>query len=111
MSQPSPAEQKILKSVLEPLLKDFEYWFSLSRNLLESERISFLSEEAQADLLERVKQSQQQVATAQLLFQATEGKTGIEMAVIVPWHHLATDCWQISHRWRSLKSGMIPPLS
>lgn len=109
MSQPSPAEQKLLKSVLEPLLKDFEYWFSLSCDLLESERISFLSEEAQADLLERVKHNQQQVATAQLLFQATDGKTGIDMAVIAPWHHLASDCWQIAHRWRSLKNDGLPP--
>lgn len=108
MSQPSSAEQKILKSVLEPLLKDFEYWFSLSRNLLESEKISFLLEEEQADLLEQVKANQQQVAAAQLLFQATDGKTGIDMAVIVPWHHLASDCWQISRRWRSLKEDTLP---
>ena len=110
MSEPSPVEQKLLKSVLEPLLTDFQDWFSLSHDLLESERISFLSQQAQADLLARVKQSQQQVATALILFQATAGKTGVDGAVVFAWHQLVADCWQVSHRWRSLKNKAQPPI-
>ena len=110
MSLPSPSEQKLLKSVLEPLLKDFQYWFSLSHDLLESERISFLSQQAQADLLARVQQSQQQVATALILFQVTEGKTGVDGAVVFAWHQLVAHCWQVSRRWRSLKNEKQPPI-
>ncbi|HEY9668852.1 MAG TPA: DUF2605 family protein, partial [Coleofasciculaceae cyanobacterium] len=39
MSQSQPSEQELLKSVLQPLLEDFQYWFSRSRSLLETEDI------------------------------------------------------------------------
>ena len=104
MSQLPPSEKQLLKTFLEPLLEDFRYWFSRSRNLLESERITFLSEAEQADLLERIIHSQQQVSTAQMLFQATEGRAGIDMAVVMPWHQLVAECWQVSRYWRSLKT-------
>ncbi|MFM7908402.1 MAG: DUF2605 domain-containing protein, partial [Microcystis sp.] len=71
-----PAENELLKTILEPLLEDFTYWFSRSRLLLESERLSFLSLEEQNDLLARVKNAQQEVATAHLLFKTTGGQVG-----------------------------------
>jgi hypothetical protein len=104
MLQPQPSEQELLKTVLQPLLEDFQYWFSRSRSLLETERITFLSEEQQSDLLERVRQSQREVTTAQMLFQATNGQVGIETASLVPWHRLVSECWQVGMRWRSLAS-------
>ena len=105
MSQPLPSEQQLLKTLLEPLLEDFQYWFSRSRDLLESEKIAFLSDAEQADLLQRVRYGQQEVSTAQLLFRATDGKAGIDMAVLVPWHQLVAECWQVSRRWRSRDRG------
>ncbi len=101
MHQSQPSEQELLKSVLQPLLEDFQYWFSRSRTLLETEDISFLSEEEQSELLARVKKAQQEVSTAQMLFHATEGKVGIETATLVPWHKLVSECWKVGMRWRS----------
>jgi hypothetical protein len=85
--QPSqPTEKEILKNVLEPLLDDFQYWFSRSRSLLESERISFLSVEEQEQLLSRIRESQEQVKTASMLFKVTDGEAGIDPKLLLPWH-------------------------
>ncbi|MEQ8381085.1 MAG: DUF2605 domain-containing protein [Coleofasciculus sp. A1-SPW-01] len=105
MPQSQPHEQDLLKSILQPLLDDFQYWFSRSHSLLESEEISFLSRQQQRDLLERVKIAQREVNAAVTLFQATDGQVGIEPATLVPWHRLVNECWQVGMRWRSLKSG------
>lgn len=105
MSNSYPTEKDLLKTILEPLLEDFQYWFSRARTLLESEKISFLSDDEQAKLLERVKKSQQEVSAAQALFKATGGQAGIDTATLVPWHQLVAQCWQVSMRWRSLKSN------
>ena len=95
------SEQELLKTLLQPLLEDFQYWFGRSRSFLETERISFLTTEQQSNLLARVKHAQQEVQTAQMLFQATEGQVGIESATLMPWHHLVTECWQIAMQWRT----------
>lgn len=100
MLSPNLPEPELLKTILQPLLEDFQYWFERSRNLLETEEISFLSEKQQIDLLERVKHAQQEVTTTKVLFQATDGQVGVEMTVLMPWHKLLTECWQISTRFR-----------
>jgi hypothetical protein len=102
MPQSQPSEQELLKTVLQPLLEDFQYWFSRSRSLLETEDITFLSEEQQSDLLARVRKAQQEVTTAQMLFQATNGQVGVETATLLPWHRLMSECWQVGMRWRAL---------
>ncbi len=104
MPQPQPSEQELLKTLLQPILEDFQYWFSRSRSLLETEDIPFLSGEQQSDLLERVKTAQQEVSTAQMLFDATNGQVGIETATLVPWHRLVGECWQVGMRWRGIAS-------
>ncbi|NJK27529.1 MAG: DUF2605 domain-containing protein, partial [Coleofasciculaceae cyanobacterium SM2_3_26] len=93
MLNPNLPEQEILKEVLQPLLEDFQYWFNRSRTMLETEDIPFLDSQQQANLLERLVTAQQEVSTAQLMFQATEGKAGVELEVLLPWHHLLTECW------------------
>lgn len=93
-------EPELLKTLLEPLLEDFQYWFGRSRTLLESQTIQFLGEEKQADLLERVKQAQQQVGTAQMLMRATDNQVGVETSVLMPWHQLVTECWQVAIQFR-----------
>jgi hypothetical protein len=100
MSMFEPTEQELLKTVLEPLLEDFAYWFTRSRSLLESEDIDFLTEAQQRDLLSRVKTAQQEVQAAQTLFKAMDGQAGIEPRTLFPWHHLVTECWQVARRWR-----------
>ena len=104
MLQPQPSEQELLKTALPPLLEDFQYWFSRSRSLLETERITFLSEEQQSDLLARVRIAQQEVSTAQMLFQATDGQVGVETSTLLPWHRLVSECWQVGMRWRAMAS-------
>ncbi|MEG3435750.1 DUF2605 domain-containing protein [Pannus brasiliensis CCIBt3594] len=98
-----PTENELLKAVLEPLLEDFREWFSRARALLETERLSFLSIEEQEDLLDRVKRSQQEVATADALYRATGGQAGIEARMLFHWHQLVAECWRVSSRWRSFR--------
>lgn len=101
MINPSLPEPELLKTLLQPLLEDFQYWFGRSRSFLENEKLSFLSNEQQYQLLERVKQAQQEVNTAQMLFKATNGQVGIDMATLMPWHQLVTECWKVAMRFRS----------
>ncbi|MDY7015628.1 MAG: DUF2605 domain-containing protein [Cyanobacteriota bacterium] len=104
MSLTEPPEKALLKTILEPLLEDFQYWFSRSRTLLESERLTFLSVEEQEQLLSRLKQAQQEVGAAMMLFKATDGNAGIDPATLKPWHRLVGECWQVSRKWRSLQN-------
>ncbi len=108
MPHSNPTEQELLKTILEPLLEDFQYWFSRARHLLETERITFLSIEEQTDLLERVQTHQQEVQTAKILFQATGKQAGIDTRALVPWHKLVAECWQVSMKWRSHKQENPP---
>ncbi len=104
MSTEQPTEKELLKNVLEPLLEDFQYWFGRSRSLLESEQMSFLSVPEQVQLLERIKRRQQEVSTAQMLFKATNGSAGIDSKMLLPWHQLVAECWNIAQKWRETKN-------
>lgn len=98
------SDSNLLKTVLEPLLEDFQYWFTRSRTLLESQAIAFLTEEQQADLLQRVNHAYQEVLTAQALLKATNGQAGVDTPILMTWHQLVSECWQVSMRLRSEKS-------
>jgi nitrogen-specific signal transduction histidine kinase len=97
-------EHDFIKDLLEPLLDDFQYWFSRSRSLLESQDIAFLEQAQQADLLQRVVQAQQEVETAKMMLNITGGQVGLDTAVLMPWHHLVTECWQVGMRFRTEQS-------
>ncbi|MDY6781040.1 MAG: DUF2605 domain-containing protein [Cyanobacteriota bacterium] len=103
MSLTEPPEKELLKTILEPLLEDFQYWFSRSQTLLESERLTFLSPQEQDHLLSRLKEAQQEVGAAKMLFRATDGSAGIDPATLKPWHRLVGECWQVSRKWRSVE--------
>lgn len=105
MSQKQPTERELLKTVLEPLLEDFQYWFARSRSLLESEQIPFFSAEEQARLLARIESSQKEVSTAQMLFKATDGEAGIDSKILLPWHQLVAECWSVAQKWREINGG------
>lgn len=99
------SDAELLKSLLEPLLDDFQFWFDRSRHFLETETISFLEEDAQKELLERVIQAQQEVSTTQQLMKLTHGQVGVESAVLMPWHNLVTECWHIVLRFHERNSA------
>lgn len=107
MPNSNPSESELLKALLEPLLDDFQYWFQRSRSLLETQTIDFLEAEAQADLLARVVQAQQEVGTAQMLLNATNGQVGVEASVMVPWHQLVAECWKVGMRYRREHPGEV----
>ena len=109
MRNPDIPQSKLLESVLKPLLEDFQYWFERSHQLLETEEIPFLSQQQQSELLQRVQQAQQEVRSAQAMLQATDGQVGVEMAVLMPWHQLLTECWQVSTRFRMERSNRSTP--
>jgi hypothetical protein len=100
-----PNESELLTTILKLLLEDFQYWFFRTQTLLESERITLLSPEEQDNLLARVDKSKQEVITAQILFKATDQKAGIDTAILVLWHKLVAECWQISMQWRLYKAN------
>jgi hypothetical protein len=95
----------MLKTVLEPLLEDFNYWFARSRELLETGQLTFMSHEEQSDLLLRVKQAQEELNAAKMLFNATDRQVGVEMTTLMPWHQLVTECWDISMRLRQAREA------
>jgi hypothetical protein len=51
--------------------------------------------------LNRVKGAADEVKAAKMLFRVAEGKVGIDMATLMPWHKLVTECWNVAMRYRS----------
>jgi hypothetical protein len=35
-----------------------------------------------------------------MLFKVTDGQAGIDTKVLMPWHHLVSECWGIAQRFR-----------
>lgn len=105
MSSEQPTEKELLKTILEPLLEDFQYWFGRSRSLLEAEQMSFFSVEEQAQLLARLDRCQKEVQTAQMMFHATSGAAGIDSKMLLPWHQLVAECWNVAQKRREAKSS------
>ena len=103
MPESNLSASQLLQSLLEPLLEDFEYWFARSQQLFENEKISFMTEQEQSDLLDRVKQAQLEVNTSKMLFNATGKQVGLDMATLAPWHQLLGECWRVGMRYRQIK--------
>ncbi|HIK34756.1 MULTISPECIES: DUF2605 domain-containing protein [unclassified Thermosynechococcus] len=97
-------EPQLLKVLLEPLLEDFQYWFTRSRSLLQTEVIPFLTVAEQQTLLERVETALNDVIATQSLFRATDGQVGVDTQVLMQWHTLLMECWQVAHHYRLSKS-------
>ncbi len=105
MSPQQPPEKELLETLLDPLLEDIQYWFSRCSSLLESETMPFFSQEEQAQLLKKIKDNQQEVTTAQMLFQATGKQVGISPQTLFEWHQVVTECWSVAQRWRQTKNN------
>ena len=108
MSGSNAPETQLMKAVLEPLLNDFQHWFGRSINLLETETIDFLGEHGQQDLLNRVREAQQLVSASQALFQATGSEAGVDMPVVMSWHQLVHECWNVAMRFRQQQAQAAP---
>lgn len=92
-NQPEPP---ILQAVLEPLLDDFQYWFSETQSLLASAKADCLADGDRQGLAQELDEAQQAVATARTLMLATDGNAGVELDVVSQWHRLVNKCWQTS---------------
>lgn len=77
MSDSNLPGTELLKTVLEPLLEDFQHWFTRSRHLLETEQLSFMSDQEQSDLLLRVKQAQEELSTPKCYLLLPINKSGL----------------------------------
>ena len=99
MSNTANPDPEMLRQLLEPLLQDFNYWFGRSQKLLSSERLSFLTEAEQQNLLERVENALKEVAVAVSLFKATDHQVGVDMATMKPWHELLMQCQVVGMRY------------
>lgn len=100
MSPFEAPDPELLKTLLEPMLDDFQYWLNRAQVLLENEDIYFLGTDAQADLLARVGQVQQEVQVARSLFRALGGQAGVDAAVVMGWHRLVAECWRVMIRFQ-----------
>jgi hypothetical protein len=106
MSNFNPHDSELLKDVLEPLLDDFQYWFGRSQTFLEQHQLDFLGEAKQADLRQRVCDASREVAAAKSLLTLTDGQVGVEPAVLVPWHRLVAECWQVAAQFRAEQTSL-----
>ncbi|NJK35484.1 MAG: DUF2605 domain-containing protein [Oscillatoriales cyanobacterium SM2_2_1] len=100
MDQSAELEPNVLRELLEPLLEDFRYWFQRAHDLLSQERLEFMTDADQSRLLERVTQAQKEVATATILFKVTGHQVGVDVAALMPWHHLLMECQAVGMRYR-----------
>ena len=96
---------ELLKTVLAPLLEDFTYWFGRSRTLLEQPQVHGLDTADRQNLLHRVCEAQTAVQTTKVMMQATDSQAGIDTDVLMTWHHLVTECWQVAMRHRAAQSA------
>ncbi len=100
MSNPLSSDSQVLKHIFEPLLEDFRYWFERSLSLLETEKLSFMTEIEQNSLINRVKEATQAVQVATMLYKITGEQAGVEVAAMMPWHNLLMECQAVGMRFR-----------
>ncbi|MEO1622119.1 MAG: DUF2605 domain-containing protein [Cyanobacteria bacterium J06632_3] len=100
MTSPStpPEDAELMRSILPPLLEDFQDWFARTVEFLDEYELEFISMEEQDELYDRICQAQREVSAAQMLADATNGQAGIDMPVMTKWHKLVEECWRVAMR-------------
>lgn len=93
-------EQPLVQAVLEPLLDDFQYWFSETAALLESPKAACIDMSERQALADQITEAQREVATARTLMLATEGSAGVDVSLVGKWHQLVSRCWQTARKIR-----------
>jgi hypothetical protein len=96
----SSENAKLMKSVLPPLLEDFQHWFGRTLEMIETRKVGFLNAQQQQDLTERLRRAQKQVSASQALAAVTEGQATIEMPLVMSWNKLVHECWGVAMRSR-----------
>ena len=99
-----PEDKALLKTILPPLLDDFQHWFGSTLTLLNTREIGFLSDLEKQDLKTRVQTAQQQVGASKALTSLTDSQTGIDLPVVMAWHKLVHECWGVAIRHRKESS-------
>lgn len=95
-----------MQQVLEPLLEDFQHWFTQARTLLADDAVeTVLTADERADLQARIHAAQQQVNTAHTLLRATTGQAGVDTQMVQAWHHLVTEYWRVAIAVRQAQKG------
>ncbi|MEM6446866.1 MAG: DUF2605 domain-containing protein [Cyanobacteria bacterium J06642_2] len=92
----------LLKDILGPLLEDFKYWFARSVRLLEERQLDFLDPSDRQRLLAEVKQAQAELQSAELLYNLSDNKVGVDPLLVTKWHRLLMRCAEVGYRYRQL---------
>ena len=88
----------ILESLLESLLRDFEYWFTRGYDLIEQSSDEILTLDERQDLSGRLEEGLQAVKAARALTRAAGQPVAVSMKAMAPWHGLVTEVWGLSAR-------------
>ena len=104
----APDSKQILNELLSPLLQDFHEWFGKSVALLQDNQIDFLSTDQQANLLERVREAQMELQSAEQLYNFSDNSVGIDPKLVVKWHRLLMECGNVGRRFRQLRDTQSP---
>ncbi len=107
----APDSKQLLQELLSPLLEDFHYWFGKSITLLEDNRIEFLSQSDQTDLLERVRTALAELQSAEQLYNLSDCSVGIDPKLVVQWHRLLLECGGVGQKFRRLKAEQANSVS
>ncbi len=83
----------IVKSLLEPLLEDFLYWFSQARQMLAGDSLPFVEPQQRQALLTQITQAEAEVQAAHKLLTSTG--VGVDTTVLMGWHRLVLECWRL----------------
>lgn len=102
------SQADLLRQILSPLLEDYKYWFERSHRLLSQERLSFITPEAQAALLEQVEAAQAELKAAALLYHLSDQEVGVDPKLMAKWHHLLMECAELGWRFHASQSSSEP---
>lgn len=98
----------LLKEILGPLLEDFKYWFGRSVRLLEERELDFLDPSDRKKLLEQIKHAQSELQSAELLYNLSDNKVGVDPQLVTKWHRLLMRCAEVGYRYRQLNPDAAP---
>ncbi|WP_084111996.1 DUF2605 domain-containing protein [Gloeomargarita lithophora] len=96
---PHSSYSPIVKSLLEPLLEDFMYWFSQARQMLNGDTLPFLEPSQRQTLLAQITQAQGEVQATHALLASTG--VGVDTSVLMGWHRLVLECWHLRLQTRT----------
>ena len=94
----------MLELLQNPLLADFDYWFSRGQAIIQQYPDNILSSSDRLDLGERLSEGKRSLAATRSLLKASSAPMAISMKAMAPWHGLVTEVWGLSARLNQLES-------